>query len=313
MKILTFGEALELKEEISRDAAGRLNMLGRHILSRGFARTYIAPSLEHLSREKGVPGLFSSDGLQGAWFDRAEHYAQMLTAVARSGEQRPVATLVQELATQGTRRREHMYASLLYNLRFAFSTLQGCAQPAPAAVPAAELLKTPSLEQQSPNEPLEAGCTRLHAALTQSFGSIAEFRTLLLNSSLAQSGDGFTWLVARCAGDTGDVLAYDKLFVFNTYNAGTPYAVSRVEHFKRVAATEAGSKPMDGTEEAVQNLQYKATTRYLPLLAIDSSPKSWLYDYGVFGKAAYLDRVWESTNWTAVESRLPEQRNETFI
>ena len=60
------------------------------------------------------------------------------------------------------------------------------------------------------------------------------------------------------------------------------------------------------SSEEIKKIAFNDTT-YVPLLAIDASPKFWLYDYGVFGKKEYLNRVWDSINWSVVESRLPQK------
>lgn len=279
--------------------------------------------MEHLSQGKGVPGLFSSHGLENAWFNRADLYSSKLNRFSGGGEETPLETLIYEDARSGVKRHVVNYASLLFNLRFALSCVRGCSLPVPESTDfgANEILKTPGMSLRFANEPAANGNSVLQDALISSFGSIVEFRSLLMNSNLAISGDGFTWLVARRPiGHEGSDVVFDKLFVVNTYNAGTPFNFHRSGHIDdlRIQYSKK-STPLEtleeedsafsmsrSVEEARQTEAYKKVS-YVPLLAIDASPKAWLHDYGVFGKQAYLDRVWESIEWNVVESRLPKQ------
>lgn len=306
-------------------------MFARHgSLVRGqFVRSYIAPVLDHLSQGAALPGLFSSKGLDNAWFARAEAYTKKLNSFTNFSEEIPLETLIYENAQSSVKRHIVNYASLLFNLRFALSSLRDCQKDLPNIneITSKELLKTPELTLKYANEPLETRNKNLHNAIVSSFGSIVEFRSLLLNSNLSISGDGFTWLVARrhAIGDSdmqsSSKVEFDKLFILNTYNAGTPFNFNksghmdslRLQYLKRMESIE--EEPVENSESSVQNKSieeakqteaYKKTS-YIPLLAIDASPKAWLHDYGIFGKQKYLDRVWESIEWDVVESRLPEK------
>ncbi|SCW01232.1 LAFE_0D08020g1_1 [Lachancea fermentati] len=292
--------------------------------SKSFTRTYLAPKLEHLTKGKGLPGLFSANGLQTAWFDRADFYTENLNRFVSQTEEKPLETIVFENAKSAAKRDIFNYASLLYNLRFSMSSLHGCNKGLPTEKPdAGAPLATPALDLKFQNEPLETGNEKLHAALISSFGSIVEFRSLLLNSNLAISGDGYTWLVARKHttlhrdSHLAGMVEFDNLFVLNTYNSGSPFNFNKVRYMEDLKKQLAKKQPpieeeedeespfqIKSIEEARQTESYKDTT-YVPLLAIDASPKAWLQDYGVFGKQDYLERVWESIEWNIVEQRLP--------
>lgn len=302
------------------------------IVIRRLTRSYITPSLDHLIPGSPLPGLFSSKGLGNAWFDRAEYYTSKLNKFTNQSEEIPLETLIYENAQSGVKRNIVNYASLLFNLKFALSSLQGCSQLLlnVKEIDSSELLKTPELALKFANEPMESGNEHLHNALISSFGSIVEFRSLLLNTSLAISGDGYTWIVARrCIPNGSDSqstneIEFDKLFILNTYNAGTPFNFNKTGHMDELKLqysknlktiseepeteeiTNAPFLQNKSIEEARQTEAYKKTS-YIPLLAIDSSPKAWLHDYGVYGKQKYLDRVWESIDWNTVESRLPNK------
>lgn len=289
------------------------------------SRSYVIPSLGHLTPKSGLEGVFSPKGLENAWFQRAEHYTEKLNALTSGSEEIPLEKLIYESAKSGVKRNLVNYASLLHNLRFALSSLHGCSQKLPdvSQLGLNQLLKTPELTLEYANEPINTGNEKLQAAIVASFGSLVEFRTLLLNSNAAISGDGFTWLVARKVPSQdfdSQRVEFDRLFILNTYNAGTPFNFNRKGHMdelrtqyektKEDTPHEApqGVTPLKSksVEEARQTEAFK-DTEYIPLLAIDASPKAWLHDYGSYGKSVYLDRVWESIEWSVVESRLPER------
>ena len=319
-----------------------------------YTRSIRTRSLEHLQRDAPLDGLLSTRGLKTAWFDRMEMYTRRLnecTGMNEELQQMSLESLILQNGRSASRRDILTYASLLYNLEFAMSCLRKptlsssiSASASPGlpveGKPGREaLLQTPDLSITFTNEPISSGCKNLQQELQNSFGSIVEFRTLLLNSNMAISGDGFTWLLARKFKNsfntdnvtTGDEVLFDKLFVLNTYNAGSPFNSDRVgvmtnlrkQYLARRDQAQAqdqgnstgvdstGRVPLqqDGvpTMEAAKLTAYDQDTTYIPLLAIDASPKVWLHDYGVFGKQMYLDRVWESINWPLVESRLPKK------
>ncbi|SCU91820.1 LADA_0F12288g1_1 [Lachancea dasiensis] len=301
-------------------------MFRTNLAPRNFARAYITPSLEHLKRGTGLSGVFSEKGLKTAWFDRAELYTENLNKYLSQSEEKPLESIIHENAKSASKRDIFNQASQLYNLKFAMSCLYGNDQPTITTKPGPQsLLKTPELELNYKNDPRQTGNERLSSAIASSFGSLIEFRSLLLNSNKAISGDGYTWLVARKVNTSqreslvsGNV-EFDWLYVLNTYNAGSPFNFNKVGHMSDLKKQLSKLKPVDeeaqadiesnplqvkSVQEARDSESYKSTT-YVPLLAVDASPKAWLTDYGVFGKEAYLERVWESIEWNIVEQRLP--------
>lgn len=192
------------------------------------------------------------------------------------------------------------------------------------------------------NYPLDQGCIKLHNAIVDSFDSMKQFKLTFLDSANAIGGDGFTWLVARLHYDNlpfannnnfnfnsnnnndnenlssssvynsvfGKSMKFDSLFIVNTYNAGTPYQLntwvkynSYLKGMDKLQTTEW----MDQLNKIVQsNLKYQDNCiKYVPLLAVDASPKMWLTDFGVTGKEIYLNKIWNYINWEIVQLRLP--------
>ncbi|CCK69617.1 mitochondrial 37S ribosomal protein mS43 KNAG_0C05160 [Huiozyma naganishii CBS 8797] len=300
-------------------------------------------SLGHLTHGRSLPGVLSARGLQNSWFDPVEHYTLLLNKYTANNEalqQKSLETIIAECGTSATKKYVANYASLLFNREFALSCLRGISKPLPEVKPGREaLLATPDMSLKFSNEPISSGNKRLQLALEASFDSMVQFRTLLLNSNLAINGDGFTWLVARIykpkVQSTGSAklneFKYDSLFVLNTYNAGTPFTLQRPNELQNLenqyTAKNAPAEPeesavrKEGADsylndlaplEEIKKMAFDDTV-YVPLLAIDASPKSWLTDYGVFGKQEYLDRTWEAINWKVIETRLPEPYEQGYL
>lgn len=325
----------------------------KKLANRVISRSVTTRSLEQLSNEKPIPGLVSLQGWQRGCIDRIDYYSKMLNDAIKGNEilqNKCLEELIAECGMSTSKRNIANYASLLYNIEFSISSLKGFNNnsnnnnnnnsdaPILNKKPTkASLLETPDLSLDFNNEPKFTGNNLLQDALESSFGSMVQFRTLLLNSNMAISGDGFTWLVARVYKPKiqtmnnqviGDV-KYDKLFVFNTYNAGSPFIMNKsnimnnlekeYKRLEREKTQSSGSNSQSNvsksassyyneilSSEEIKKIAFNDTT-YVPLLAIDASPKFWLYDYGVFGKQEYLNRVWDSINWSVVESRLPQK------
>ena len=312
---------------VSRAALGRY--CEAVLKSKIWNRTYMVPSMEYLSKEEGMQGLYSAPCLRNAWFDRMALYTDKLNKlVSSSNEERPIESLINEYSKSYTKRDVVKYASLIYNLKFAMNSLRGSSNSSIPSDKMTSLLdNNVDLSLKYRNEPLDTGNERLHANIVSSFGSVVEFRTLLLNSNKAISGDGFTWLVARkhnannfsSYSTNTDDLKFDKLFILNTYNAGSPFNVNKSGHFNELKAqyqkelenlekqevTEQ-EQSNESVADVIENQSYDNNITYIPILAVDASPKAWLHDYGVFGKEQYLNNVWESIEWNVVQSRLPE-------
>ncbi|KAL3230186.1 Small ribosomal subunit protein mS43 [Nakaseomyces bracarensis] len=302
----------------------------RRVIAR---RWYQRPQLHHINGENTpLAGVFSAKGLQNAWFDRAQYYASQLNKYTQGTQETTLENIIYEDSRSYIKRHVTNYASLLYNLEFALQSLHGDKNGVVPETPLGResLLATPEIATEITNQPKITGNLELHQLLESSFGSIAEFKTLLLNSAMAISGEGFTWLVARkikqseidlISSSKDNKIQFDKLFVLNTYNAGTPFNFNRANAVTNLRKTHENKtknnnkEPLAKEEEdefkkslkEIRRLKEEAVEEdlaYIPLLAIDASPKAWLHDYGVFGKQQYLENVWNATEWKVVESRL---------
>lgn len=314
--------------------------------------SYILPTiplLENLkSTNQNFNGLYLSKSIEELWFGRGQAIVNRLnTQLEENKVANPPADLNQLITvTFNKPALEGIYAqaSLLHNLQFCLESLKPSttddAQLRVAKAQESLLLQTPSIATEFSNEPRDEALVEW---IVDSFGSIAEFRTLLLNSAKSIKGDGVTWLVAQATYSestlrnvSGSDLSYNKLAVVNTYNAGIvddsirSGQVTKLKQQK--AAKEAALKRKQeerkeqegedvveedvvpakdlltlGTVEEAEEALLFLDKKLVPLLALDGSMRAYVRDYGVFGKQQYLENLWDCIDWSVAAKRAPRR------
>lgn len=309
--------------------------------------SYILPAVPLLDnlRASGADfaGLYSNHAVNDLWFTRGQSIVNRLNSHLEENKVRNPPADLGELITLTFNKPElhavYAHASLLHNLHFCMESLK----PGPGTVataPAAAVLRTPSTATRFANEPRDDA---LAEWIRDLFGSVAELRTLLLNSAHAVKGDGVTWLVAQATyseaalrAPTPADVSFHKLAVMNTYNAGIvddAIRLGQVAKLKQQKAARANAlqrkrdaAPADaaadaaadtsadasadlvlGTVEEAEEALLYSDRKLVPLLAIDASMRAYLRDYGVFGKQQYLDNVWQCIDWDIVAKRAPRR------
>lgn len=194
------------------------------------------PLLDNLKISKDeFKGLYSNNTVDELWFKRGTQLVEGLNQLLEENNINPPSDL-NELITLTFNKPDlygiYSYASLIHNLQFSLESLKpNDSEIGKYAIRKGEpkdLLKTPSISQTFNNEPTDPN---LREWINHSFGSIAEFRTLLINSANGIKGDGLVWLVAQATfsessmknnqfGNSNSDLKYSTLSVMNTYNAG---------------------------------------------------------------------------------------------
>lgn len=302
------------------------------------------PLLEDLRvNQQDFKGLLSNSSLNQLWFTRGENIVKDLNELLVENQITPPNNL-QELISLTINKPEfhkiYTDSSLLYNLQFFFESLKESSVAEKyefKRLDESAFFQNPDINEPTINLPQDEQLTNW---LVASFGSIGEFKNLLLNSAKAIKGDGITWLIAqpnvselslRSYGFNNSMSElnepkYTKLSIMNTYNAGTVDDSIRSGQLLKLqqqkAAKEALQNEHDKDASSVedklsQNDNYLGSVKdaelnYLfsdkkivPLLAIDASLRNYLLDYGVFGKAQYLENVWNCINWDTVKQRSP--------
>ncbi|KAK6455115.1 Mn-superoxide dismutase [Scheffersomyces xylosifermentans] len=224
---------------------GKSSLLPRVNLSAQRNVSFKLPSILTLenakNKQEGFNGLFSASTVNELWFKRGQELVQGLNQsleqsyASNEGVSSAESNNLQDIIAQTIHKPElygiYCYASFLYNLQFFLESLKESAVSKPLHYgQPSDLLKTPQIDGFG-NEPKDE---KLREWIIDSFGSIVEFRTLILNSAKAIKGDGLVWLVAESnlsqsvlknspnLADPGQSKKpiYNKLAVVNTYNAG---------------------------------------------------------------------------------------------
>lgn len=125
----------------------------------------------------------------------------------------------------------------------------------------------------------------------------------------AMFGSGWVWLVI-------DQLKY--LRILATYNAGTPYgeAHRRQERDMNTYAKPTEVASFNNSARGWPSLNYQVTEQTSsaasgqvswprPVLVVNCWEHAYIHDYGVNGKAEYLERWWGNINWAMAASKVP--------
>jgi Fe-Mn family superoxide dismutase len=255
----------------------------------------------HVELEKnGIPGLLSAKGFDIAYTQYHAHILDELNAVTQGAYHPPTRALPSKWLTPspGTKdenqdpkslilsyARDPMWAygfnhaSMAFNNHFFFKGL--ASDPNATSTPPTELLPK----------------------INNSFSSLETLKETFLATADAMFGPGFVWLVQK--NDTAD----RKLMIMTTYLAGSPLPGAhhrRQQHdlnnhnadsYRGLNA--AGSF---GAASKVDQTPTKALggVDVVPLLCVNTWEHVWLHDYGVRGKAAYLEAWWNKINWNQV-------------
>lgn len=168
--------------------------------------------------------------------------------------------------------------------------------------------------------------------IAKSFSSFESFRLSFIASANAMFGPGFTWLVARRDQST----PYDSnghLAILNTYLAGSPYpqahfrsqsedmntadtGVTAGEHPQTYALKQGGASGVGlhgirgfgaGFGRVQKGYLAPGGQDLQVLMCVSTWEHVWLPDYGIGGKQAYLEKIWEHIDWARAESNWSEQ------
>ena len=144
---------------------------------------------------------------------------------------------------------------------------------------------------------------RLEMVIQDTSSSVESLKMDFLATANAMFGPGFVWLVKNLDRE-------GTLNILCTYNAGTPYpnAYARRQSVDMSTfgpfgpRTDLGNRHAGsmGVHAANQTKLALGAAKILPLLGVNTWEHVWMMDYGISGKAEYLERWWAKINWDAV-------------
>lgn len=180
------------------------------------------------SESGGLPGLYSSKTVEELWYKRGQALVNNLNSQVEKNKVENASANLDELIRVSYSKPDlqdlFSNASLLHNLQFYLESLKANTDRSFGKSGISALLETPSTSIKVSNEPSNLA---LAEWIVDTFGSMAEFKTLLLNSAASIKGDGTTWLVAQATysqsamrDGSNNGITFDSLAITNTYNAG---------------------------------------------------------------------------------------------
>jgi Fe-Mn family superoxide dismutase len=139
----------------------------------------------------------------------------------------------------------------------------------------------------------------LTGAINRDFSSVETLRDTFLATADAMFGPGFVWLVQAqdsfrilptyLAGSPLSGAHYRRQsHDLNTHNADSYQAMNKVGTFGSAAGQKRGPQaPLGGVD-------------VVPLMCVSTWEHTWLQDYGIRGKREFLERWWDTIDWSVV-------------
>ncbi|CDK27065.1 unnamed protein product [Kuraishia capsulata CBS 1993] len=219
---------------------------------------------------KGIPQLLSKDGFNTAWTQYQNYLLTRLTLKTQGTEfeNRSVSDIVISSAKRSQNTSIYHFASQAFNNHFFFQQFSNKSQGSVPSYGLSSLIK-------------------------DQFGSIEEFRESFLFEADSLSGQGWVWLVEE---------SDKKLSILKSYNDGTPLYLPRNQSMDLNGAVTL--EQYEALETYKKMVDTKLEDFTLPLLCVNVWDYCWLHDFGINGKAEYLEKFWESIDWNVVNSRV---------
>ncbi|KAI1329605.1 Manganese/iron superoxide dismutase [Xylariaceae sp. FL0255] len=281
---------------------------------------HFAPTLGKFKDDRHVPGLLSEQGYAIAWTEYMDHLNEQLTRITAETEfsDKTPLHIAKSVAREPSNAALFNYASMVHNNHFFFQGLSNLRKVYEAEAQekknAAELAspETASAEPQGQEfEPVDNE-TRMSASfrrtLEAKFSSIDTLRREIQATAMSMFGPGFVWLVKYPTSA--------ELRILVTYLAGSPYMsahwrrqgvdMNTSAHHPETASQFLGRSQTgaggDNAGEFNSSKHYSpGGSDVVPLLCLNTWEHVWLADYGIKGKADYVNAWWHTIDWTHVE------------
>ncbi|ODQ80520.1 hypothetical protein BABINDRAFT_170945 [Babjeviella inositovora NRRL Y-12698] len=234
---------------------------------------HVVPTLKNQQAlmDNGLTGLYSPTGFKVAWTDYQQFLTLNLTmaTVGTEYELKKPFDIVVMSSMKAHESTAFHYASQAHNNHLFFEQL--CDSASNRSAPSRTLL----------------------AKLESSFGSLDAFRNEFLLAADTLMGQGWVFLVEDKS---------KRVRIMTCNNDGTPYADGRHhEHDLNGPIDEAAYEFVTNTK---QGLQAGDRQFNLPLVCVNVWDHAYIQDFGVNGKADYLEAFWKALNWDVVNARL---------
>ncbi|KAJ5915807.1 hypothetical protein N7454_010948 [Penicillium verhagenii] len=226
-------------------------------------------------KENGVPDFMSPEGFDFAWTQYQTLLVDKLNLLTQDtvdADAKPGELLV-KYSKRAEMASVFNYASMAHNNHFFFN----CLSP-----------QTTEIPEQFARD------------IVDTCSSVESLKLDFLATANAMFGPGFVWLAKNLERE-------GMMQIFCTYNAGSPYpaAYSRrqpADLATHSSETQLGNQYAGKMGSNAQNQKALAPggMDLQPILCVNTWEHAWMMDYGIAGKAEYLERWWNRINWDVV-------------
>ncbi|KAG0674927.1 hypothetical protein C6P40_002550 [Pichia californica] len=238
---------------------------------------HLAPklALENSFKNEGIKGLMSPEQFKIAWIDYQDYLTKHLSMKTADTEYETRSPMAIAMSTSKKPHQSQIfhYASQAHNNHLFFQQLKHNGSRIPV--------------QESNIKP------QLLKAINNSFQSFENFKNEFLLAADIMSGNGWVFLIED---------ENKELKIVSCNNDGTPYFYGRNQSYdlNTVFEYQNYKKLMKYKQNILDNVKDYS----LPLLCINVWEYAYIVDYGVTGKADYLEKVWDNIDWNVVNSRV---------
>lgn len=228
-----------------------------------------------------------------AWTDYQAYVIENLNRVSAETdyEHLPLVRTIAQTARKPEQAALYNFAAQAFSNHFFFDSLLSGFRAAGASL-------SPSTSSSSSST--TSSLTPFLSAIEASFADVDAFKHHFSATAQAMIGSGWVWLVLDGS---------NNLRILSTYNAGTPFDFARVQDVD----PNTGLTPLKDAGEENEFALYQSMKRsysLTPIACLSVWEHSYLTDFGVAGKAAYVDSWFESVDWEKVQARMQEAKTQ---
>lgn len=224
-------------------------------------------------RQEGIKGLYSPAGFKSSWLDYQKYLTLNLTLLTNGTENELRSPYQIALQTAKNTNEQHTFhfASQAHNNHFFFEQLT------------------------NRDEALTTKPSRfiLEKLADKDFLDLQSFKKEILSKAESFIGQGWVFLVE---------LPDKSLKILKCNNDGTPYYYGKNQSLDLNGGIDEGT--FDSLQRTKELAAEGSRDFTLPILAINVWDTAYITDYGVTGKAEYLEKLWDCINWNVVNKRL---------
>ncbi|KAJ5994313.1 hypothetical protein N7451_010037 [Penicillium sp. IBT 35674x] len=230
---------------------------------------------EKYYKENGIPEFMSPEGFDFAWTQYQNLLVDKLNLLTQDtvdADAKPGELLV-KYSKRAEMASVFNYASMAHNNHFFFN----CLSPQSTDIP-----------------------EKFARDIIDTCSSVESLKLDFLATANSMFGPGFVWLAKNLERE-------GMMQIFCTYNAGSPYPAAHsrrqsVDMATHTPETQLGNQFAGSMGAHAQNQKSLApgAIDVQPILCVNTWEHAWMMDYGIAGKAEYLERWWDRINWDVV-------------